>query len=259
MNCREFSELADSYLSDELLVETNHGLIRHLESCRACRTVLAERREMRETLRRAVKNSASPDPAFAAGLREAMRARYSRRIGPTLLPAFGVAVLVFAVLLGATVYLRNSGQTLESAKADVEDAVRRSGLMEFLHDAFGNHKSCGLKFGKNAARPAPDDQDFAALRKDFAADLEFVEKHDCVYKGRTYNHTILRRGDRLISILRTKSGMQGDAAETIVSMPIEQMQVAEFEADGTAVFVISDLTENENMQIARVISKRPTA
>ena len=66
-------------------------------------------------------------------------------------------------------------------------------------------------------------------------------------------------GDRLISILRTKSEVQGDAAETIVSMPIEQIQVAEFEAGGTAVFVISDLTEIENMQIARVISKRPTA
>ena len=33
MRCEDFREIADSFLSDELLVETNHEVVRHLEDC----------------------------------------------------------------------------------------------------------------------------------------------------------------------------------------------------------------------------------
>src|SRR5687768_11207608 len=51
MQCPDFREVADSYLSDELLVETNHDVIAHLEACAECRRELAARRELRATLR----------------------------------------------------------------------------------------------------------------------------------------------------------------------------------------------------------------
>src|ERR1044071_3626140 len=51
VRCHDFQELADSYLSDELLVETNHDVIRHLETCADCRRELAARRELRSKLR----------------------------------------------------------------------------------------------------------------------------------------------------------------------------------------------------------------
>ena len=51
MQCRDFREVADSYLSDELLVETNHDVITHLEACADCRRELAARRELRTILR----------------------------------------------------------------------------------------------------------------------------------------------------------------------------------------------------------------
>ena len=51
MQCRDFREVADSYLSDELLVETNHDVIAHLETCADCRRELAARRELRTILR----------------------------------------------------------------------------------------------------------------------------------------------------------------------------------------------------------------
>ena len=52
MQCRDFRELADSYLDEELLVETSHEVLRHLEQCANCRHELAARREMRGQLRR---------------------------------------------------------------------------------------------------------------------------------------------------------------------------------------------------------------
>jgi len=53
MQCREFREIADSYLGDELIVETNHEVIAHLEQCAGCRRELAARRELRRQVREA--------------------------------------------------------------------------------------------------------------------------------------------------------------------------------------------------------------
>lgn len=57
MQCREFREIADSYLGSELIVETNHEIISHLEHCSECRHELAARREFRSQLRRAFINA----------------------------------------------------------------------------------------------------------------------------------------------------------------------------------------------------------
>jgi anti-sigma factor RsiW len=53
MECREFCEIADSYLSDELTVESNHDAISHLEKCANCRDELAARGAVRAKLRAA--------------------------------------------------------------------------------------------------------------------------------------------------------------------------------------------------------------
>src|SRR5712691_4417538 len=53
MQCREFRDIADSYLGNELIVETNHEVISHLEHCSECRCELAARRELRSQLREA--------------------------------------------------------------------------------------------------------------------------------------------------------------------------------------------------------------
>jgi putative zinc finger protein len=47
MNCRDVRELADSFLSEELLTETNHDILRHVESCVSCRNEIATRRQLR--------------------------------------------------------------------------------------------------------------------------------------------------------------------------------------------------------------------
>ena len=44
MQCCDLREVADSYLSDELLVETNHEVIVHLEACADCHRELSARR-----------------------------------------------------------------------------------------------------------------------------------------------------------------------------------------------------------------------
>ncbi|NOT46289.1 MAG: hypothetical protein HOP17_00870 [Acidobacteria bacterium] len=255
MNCREFEEIADSYLSGELLVETNHELLRHLEACADCRTDLAERRELRSRLQTAVKQSAVIDPAFAARLRSEIREQAGSSVRWSFVPALGFAGVVIAALIGSAVYFQSGifGPT-QPARAGLEEILRQNGLMAALHDALGNHKYCGVKFGKDPAVQVVNDNEYAALKENFSGNLEFVEKHNCLFNGKKYSHTILRDGDKLISILKTDSALPDDPNK-IVSLPVEQLQIAEFESDKRSVFVISDLSETENLQIARVISK----
>src|SRR5687767_9949353 len=81
MDCRDFRERADSYLSDELLVETNHDVIRHLESCPDCRRELAARRELRSRLRQGFQRAPELQISeqFANGLKTQLREIALRR------------------------------------------------------------------------------------------------------------------------------------------------------------------------------------
>jgi len=63
MECRDVREMADSFLGDELLTETNHEILRHLESCPVCRADLASRRELREGVRRAFQRAPDLSPS----------------------------------------------------------------------------------------------------------------------------------------------------------------------------------------------------
>jgi hypothetical protein len=47
MECRDVRELADSFLAEELLTETNHEILRHIDTCPMCREDLAARRALR--------------------------------------------------------------------------------------------------------------------------------------------------------------------------------------------------------------------
>ena len=59
MQCREVRDFADSFLSEQLLVETNHEVLRHLDGCPGCRSEMASRRALRATIQRAFTNAES--------------------------------------------------------------------------------------------------------------------------------------------------------------------------------------------------------
>lgn len=246
MNCREFDEIADSYLSDELLVETNHELIRHLENCDGCRNDLAQRRELRARLRSAVRSSSEIDPAFARRVRSQIHDMGTPVSSRSYVPAFAFGAMLIVGLLGLVIYFQ------PSLLPSLQSTNPKFNLSAALHDAVGTHKDCGLKHAKDEAEQITNEKDLVSLQAGFADKLELVEKHDCTFFGKTYTHTILRNGARLISILKTTSRSDADSG-LIVSTPIDNFQLAEFESGSHAVFVISDLTEAENLQVARVI------
>src|SRR6185437_7169429 len=71
MECRDVRELADSFLAEELLTETSHELLRHLDTCPVCRADLDARRTVREGVQRAFQRAPglAPSPEFVSQLR----------------------------------------------------------------------------------------------------------------------------------------------------------------------------------------------
>ncbi len=179
MNCHQFSELLDSYIGDELLVETNHDVLRHLEVCPGCREDLAARRSLRTKLRSAVRNAPDSqiDPVFAQTLRRrlgenALRSRWGRFSfensfhgvrSLTMVAAgiFLVAVIGFYVIKQqsepaeqASLAENRSSAINGSAGPVQRSPVSSDGLtqatqivwQQITDMAIGDHRNCALKF-----------------------------------------------------------------------------------------------------------------
>ncbi len=285
MNCRDFSEIVDSYLSNELLVETNHDVIRHLEHCRDCRELLAERRELRASLKRAVMQAdeSQIDPAFAVRVRADLRAKFERpaRSFAGMRFAFaGLAVVMIAVI-GIALYVLSTRKTTEQAVLPPEPTpsnviippegtrVVPAFLVEVSRDAFDDHKNCALAHKlkerpislEKAARTVDavnlgfDRDVMDALRERFGNDARLIKAHYCVINGRYFTHVVVALANRTTSVLLTKqTDAERDSADPMPCGSDANLSAACFSSGGYAVFVVSDSLESETLQVANTIS-----
>ncbi len=235
MQCSDFREIADSYLGDELLIETNHEVISHLEACHACRGELAARRELRARLRSAFTNSPAlqPSPAFTNRLHAQLRAH---ALGETSTVSWGqwvaiaasVAVVVSVGLLAThnpSTELVDSGRgnqngavvaTLETPQpSTMNDAVNLF-MMEATELAAGDHRDCAVDY-KLAEEPisledAGRKYDRAYInlasavtlhQSELTDQIKLTEAHSCVFGGKRFGHLVLKDGKHLISVLVT--------------------------------------------------------
>ncbi len=303
MNCQQFEETFDSYVSDESLIEENQKVSSHLESCPSCRARLAARRELQTRLRLAVKNDSQMqiDPMFARRLKASLRQNALR---PTFWeklkagfafnsPVWAVtaaACLLIGIVFG-TVWLRRSPATADIAvkqnqptepvannQPNESAQIVQAAWKEMSREAVGDHENCALhfrllekpisldeaakkygKFNKNLDKTvAAAVQNIALTEKgtNKAGDqIEFLDAHSCIYNGRRFAHIILRKGSRRISVLVADTDLPTDANGDQITVQSEgAMQTAGFRAAQHAVFVVSDLSESENMSVAQAIS-----
>src|SRR5262249_26505508 len=142
MECRDIREMADSFLAEELLTETNYEILRHLETCRACRAELAARRTLREGLRRAFKGAPDldPRPEFITQLRTSLQNEVRHLRVRRVIRFREWWALVATVLLAVVVGLVYQGRDWIA----VGNALARA--------AVGDHLNCALHF-RLAERP----------------------------------------------------------------------------------------------------------
>lgn len=284
MICKDFREIADSYLSDELLVETNHEVFRHLENCADCRQELAFRSELRAKLRSAVLNAAESQvsPAFTARLQADLRKSVLQETGWTKFwrgalavktLAATTAVLLVVLFIGfATFSTEQKSQSTNNPlpvleKADNESL--RTMWRQVSLQAIGDHEHCAVEnmdyWQKVSARETPQKAVFREnvlhrVKHEFPENIELLHVHDCVYDGRNFTHAVMRIGGRTVSVLLTESEIASGANNnnepdsTIICQKQTGFQVASFSGAKKAVFVISDMTEAENLNLARSLS-----
>jgi len=256
MQCREVRDLADSFLSEQLLVETNHEVLRHLETCPECQSELEARRSLRAAIHRAFLNANElrmPD-TFAHDIR--LRLRASRPGAGLLSRRRAVAAAVAAAAAGAGVFLLPDGR----------DAIAL--------DAVADHRNCAVRFSL-AEKPIPlEDAErryaawYGRLLDTPPADLALstgsghvIERHACVFNGRRFAHVVLQFQGQLVSLLVTEDRRwlavlrdgQGQPRLSWHGM-VEDFGAVSFATSGHRVFVVSNLSEPELREIGETLT-----
>lgn len=301
MQCRDFRDIADSYLGDELLVETNHEVFRHLESCANCRRELEARRTVRARLRSAFKQAEElrPREEFITNLNAHLR---STALGEAESPFLNrrmwlaiAACLVVAVAVGlfgsrfwgaarttSTNIARSENSNPDRAgnpsSQSHDEAGVRTLFADLTHDAAGDHRDCAVDY---RLAETPISLEEAGQKYDRAyislteavmsqqtpaltGDVEFVEAHSCVFNGRRFGHVVLKQRGRLVSVLVTdieysearaaRLDQTGAKQQVIACAQLDGYQVSCFETARHAVFVVSELSEADNLNLARAVA-----
>ena len=250
MTCREARELADAFLSDQLLVETTNEIARHLETCPACSAEFEARRRLRSRLRSAVDgaNALAPRPEFVASLATRLRPAeampdITRR---AWLKTWMAAAAAAVVAVGGGLFAR--------------DEIRRRRLAVLAAGAAGDHQNCAIKFNL-AEQPIPLDE--AARRYDPAyatlatmtlpSGVAALARHSCVYEGRRFGHVVFKHSDHVVSLLVTAG--EGDTSAAPALVPTDGgLRVAAFDVGAHAVFVVSDLPDRDTLAVAQSLA-----
>ena len=260
-------------MSDALLPETNIQIFGHLENCAKCRADFASRRELRGRLRAAIKNS--PDfqinPAFERRLTDNLRSaalaenrRFAFLFAPKIfVPALAALLIVFTF---GFVFLSQTNDRVQIAQVGSDNSEIKN-LVKISSAAVVSHEECALE--KLQKWEATAKQDFAdkavfteqivkPLKAHLSENVEMLHAHDCVFEGKRLTHVILRKDGRIVSVFFDKSEAAASAnTSTTASIVCDKesgFQIASFQNESRRVFVVSDLSETENLSVARALS-----
>ena len=274
--CEKIRKYLDSYISNELLIETNHEVLRHVESCPACANELEARTQLRTRLRAAV-NAQSVPPELQARIREKIRTDQSSSWFAAGWLTSGWprwAVAMATVVICAGVWLNYSPEKMpgltDRPGQNVYIQKVSATLAAVLKVGLGDHIHCSI-FRKYPKDPPPVEKMEADLGASYKGLLPVVRAavpdgyrvimaHQCGYAGRHFIHLTLEKDGDLLSLVvaRRKDGESlgalAPALETS-GVPVYQSaatryQVAGFESGDFLAYVVSDLKSKANLHIA---------
>ena len=262
MECREIRDLAEAYVSEQVLVETAQAIVTHLDRCPRCHAEVEGLRRLRGSVRAAYLGSRdlSPTPAFAAVLHSRLRAEaVGDQRGSSWRHTWLAVAATLTLVIGGGFGVRGLGV---------------SGFTAILQAAVGDHRFCLVTF-RLAERPIPlpaaahlynDPVDRSLEGVQPASDqlssgrIRIVERHSCVYHGRRFAHIVVRYKGALTSLvvtpddrlLRHLPGASAPADGSIATLPpVDGLQVAAFRGPHHVVFVISTLADDDLREVAR--------
>lgn len=204
LDCQNLREVMDSFLAEELSVETNHGFLRHVAECRDCARELKRRQRLRALLS-ATLDIPTDAKRVTARITQAVdrEQRSWQRVA-----RFGAVAAMLAAAVAAAYW---AGGPIDAAAYD---------------DAAEDHIACALTYPDDAVY----DSDRAAqnLAPPFlgiagAVGLSHgayhvIDAHMCPYEGRNYAHVVIRGGGQTLSLFaeRAERGALPDTAATVL-------------------------------------------
>lgn len=266
MNCRDVREVADSFLTDQLLTETNHEILQHLDTCPSCRTEIDARRRLRGALRDAFNRAPELQPSaeLRNRLRDQLREAPAHRARAWSLPRQWLALAAGVVLtagLASAVFL---------SRGDAVNPIASSDLM--ARDAIGDHRNCALKF-RLVRKPVPLEE--AAEQYDSAyrvllstppdeiqtpdGPARVKERHSCAYGARRFGHVIMEYRGRVVSLLMTANDGAGrsvgdDAIPHFIGRPMNGLSVVSVTGTQHAILLVGDLDSGELAELSKAVS-----
>jgi len=262
--CKKIRSYLDSYLSNELMVETNHEVLKHLDCCQACADALASRARVKQVLRQAVIQDEAP---------AALRYRIQKDIRQSAAPVrWGqwalVAAAAVVLMVGAIGVVRFAGS--RGAQPSNERAAIAQ-TTELLTIGLNDHSFCAIDHNLASRRFTREEMsqkmgpDFAGLvdlvEQKAPGEYEVVVGHRCQFAGRQFIHLILKNQETIISLAITKKNGESfpaDAVEnalkasgvSLYNSRIQNYEVTGFETRDHLAFVVSNLPKEENVRIA---------
>ena len=132
MECREVRQLAEAFISEQLLVETTHAIVAHLDRCPACRAEVDGLRRLRAATRSAFANmpELTPRPEFLSVLTGRLQAESARQQPSRWKP--------WLALAASTLLVAGTGWAFREWSL--------TNLSTLLYAAVGDHRFCALDF-----------------------------------------------------------------------------------------------------------------
>lgn len=271
-SCEKTRECLDSYVSNELLVETCSAVQKHLETCEDCAEALAVRLCVKSRLQRAVKReTGSLD--LKVKIQKQIRQADRRALLTLVSSRWALAAAALLVLsLGGlgTLGLWSLRQVPNvTSKEAVVDAPNEPATA-ILGIGLSDHVLCALnlRFPENAPTfeqmseaLGSDYVGLVPLVKEKVPDARVLAVHQCTVNGRAFVHIILERNETIVSVsLTRKRGLSFSDANpaddrdrwraSIYRAHLQDFEVAGFETKEHLAFVASSLVTKDNSQIA---------
>jgi hypothetical protein len=189
--CQRVREVMDSYLAEELLVETNHEVLRHLDTCQECAAELRRRQRLRALLSQALEVQVD-DRRAAARISQALDREH--RSWKRVTPLATAAAALIAVVAVAFWFSR----PVDVAAYD---------------DSAEDHVFCALAYpaghSYDAERAAQSlEPPYTSIVEALGAShgvYEVIDAHMCPFKGRNYAHVVYRGAGQTLSLFAERA------------------------------------------------------
>jgi Putative zinc-finger len=185
--CRKFRAKLDSYIDNELLTESNLEMMEHFGRCAPCTQAVQERQNVRERLRKAVRDIKVP-PGLEGQVRDRLRQTTRPQPGKVFLMAIAAALAVgFGVFR-----IRDPVSPLLQIAFD-----------DHLHSAV-IHQSAVHARGEVNRLPEGLKGLTGIVRERVPAELALILVHECQDQGRRFIHLTFGDGHHLLSVVITR-------------------------------------------------------